>query len=309
MRVEPAPPSGRQVRITAGQQEAVVVEVGGGLRSYRVAGRDVLDGYGEHEPCSGARGQPLIPWPNRLDRGQYEWDEQRQQTPVHEVDLGNALHGFTRWHNWHVIASAPHEAVATLRLPPQQGYPFILDLTITYTLHSDGLRVTTTARNAGDSACPYAEGAHPYITVATAWIDAAVLTVPASTYLLSDDAMIPVGRATVAGTAVDFREARVLGSVRLNHAFTDLKRGSDGLARVVMASDTTRRTVTLWLDEGYRWVMLFTGDALPEAQRRRGLAVEPMTAPPNAFASGEDVTRLEPGEMVTTRWGISVEDW
>jgi aldose 1-epimerase len=28
-----------------------------------------------------------------------------------------------------------------------------------------------------------------------------------------------------------------------------------------------------------------------------------MTCPPNAFASGEDLIRLEPGESVTTSWG------
>jgi hypothetical protein len=37
-------PSGDQVEIEADGQRAVVVEVGGGLRSYTVDGRDVLDG-------------------------------------------------------------------------------------------------------------------------------------------------------------------------------------------------------------------------------------------------------------------------
>ena len=39
-------PSGEQIELALGEQQAVVVEVGGGLRSYAVAGRDLLDGYG-----------------------------------------------------------------------------------------------------------------------------------------------------------------------------------------------------------------------------------------------------------------------
>ena len=62
--------------------------------------------------------------------------------------------------------------------------------------------------------------------------------------------------------------------------------------------------VTVWLDESYGWLQLFTGDPLPDVARR-SLAVEPMTCPANAFHTGEAVIRLEPGEVVTSAWGIS----
>ena len=50
--------------------------------------------------------------------------------------------------------------------------------------------------------------------------------------------------------------------------------------------------------------MLFTGDPLPDVDRR-SLAVEPMTCPPNAFRSGEALIRLEPGGSFTSTWGIT----
>ena len=62
--------------------------------------------------------------------------------------------------------------------------------------------------------------------------------------------------------------------------------------------------MTLWLDEGFGYLMLFTGDTLAPAARRRGLAVEPMTCPPNALQSGEAVVRLATGDRFTARWGI-----
>jgi aldose 1-epimerase len=304
-----AAPSGAQVSIASGRHEAVIVEVGGGIRAYQVAGRDVLDGYRSDERCSNARGQPLIPWPNRLHEGRYVWDGQQHQTPINEVAKHNALHGYTRGHNWVVSSTAPHEAVAALRLHPQEGYPFILDLSVTYTLDPTGLTVTNIARNAGTDACPYAHGAHPYITVGTDLIDEATLTVPAGSYLQTDEFQIPVGRVPVDGTPVDFRTGAAIGKVKVDHAFTDLMRDGDGVARVVLASAETGRSVTVWTDARYPYLMIFTGDTIAdESRRRRGLGVEPMTCPPNAFATGEDVVRLEPGEAVTTRWGIVVED-
>lgn len=301
-------PSGKQVCIARDAQRATIVEVGGGIRTYEIGGAAVLDGYRVDEPCTFARGLPLIPWPNRLHNGRYTWNGEQYQVPINEVEKDNALHGYTRWLNWELTVEGPETAVAALRLHPQDGYPFILDLTVTYSLEPGGLTVTNTATNVGSTACPYAHGVHPYITVGTEKIDTATLIMPATTYLPVDEAEIPIGRAPVAGTQFDFRSARLIGSVQIDRAFTDLMRDADGMARVVMSSSATGRTVTLWVDSSYQYVMLFTGDTIdPSARRRDGLGVEPMTCPPNGFATGENIRRLEPGESVTTRWGITVD--
>jgi aldose 1-epimerase len=60
--------------------------------------------------------------------------------------------------------------------------------------------------------------------------------------------------------------------------------------------------VTVWADEAWSWLQVFTGD-LPDI-RRRGLAIEPMTCPPQAFRTREDVIRLEPGDRWGGEWGI-----
>src|SRR3712207_8930171 len=60
-------------------------------------------------------------------------------------------------------------------------------------------------------------------------------------------------------------------------------------------------------DDAHRYLMLFTGDSIREVDRR-SLAVEPMTCPPNAFQTGESLIRLEPGQAVTTSWGIASGD-
>jgi len=51
--------------------------------------------------------------------------------------------------------------------------------------------------------------------------------------------------------------------------------------------------------------MIYTGDTLSIVERRRrALAVEPMSCAPNAFASGDGLVRLEPGETHVADWGI-----
>ncbi|MGH3128416.1 MAG: aldose 1-epimerase family protein [Gaiellaceae bacterium] len=294
-------PSGEQFEIAFAEQRAVAVEVGGGIRTYSVDGEDVLDGYGVDEMASGGRGQLLIPWPNRLQDGSYEFEGRAHQLPLTEPNHSNAIHGLVRWVAWRERQHEPHRVVLEHVLHPQPGYPFSLELQIEYELSTKGLTVRTTATNIGAAACPYGSGAHPYLTLGAETVDDLLLQVPASTALRSDDRGIPVGRVVVEGTELDFRSARRIGETKLDTGYTDLERDDAGVAPVSVETDGRGRT--LWVDEGYPYVMVFTGD-IPAVQRR-GLAVEPMTCPPNAFRSGEALVTLEPEESHTATWGLS----
>jgi aldose 1-epimerase len=297
-------PSGEQIEIIAGDQHAVVVEVGGGLRSYSAGGRQLVDGYEANEMSSSGRGQALIPWPNRLQDGSYEFDGCRHQLPLNEPDRRNAIHGLVRWVAWATSAREPNRVVMEYVLHPQPGYPFSLSLNIEYALLDGGLRVRTTATNIGVDACPYGSGAHPYLTLGTATVDRLILHAPARTVLRSDGRGLPIGAAVVEDTEYDFRQSRPIGSTTLDHAFTDLERDGDGLAGVTLRDPDRGTEVSLWVDESYPYLMLFTGDPLPDV-RRRSLAVEPMTCPPNAFRTGDALIRLEPGSSFTSSWGIA----
>ncbi len=186
---------------------------------------------------------------------------------------------------------------------PRPGYPFTLALRIEYSLSEDGLAVRTTATNVGTDACPYGCGAHPYLTVGTAIVDPVLLRAPGRTVLHATSEAFPPAQRRSTGTEYDFRQPRAIGAARLDHAFTDLERDAAGVASVELANPESGAALTLWVDASYPYVMLFTGD-LPDVQRR-GLAVEPMTCPPNAFRSGEGLSASSPGTCVTSTWGIT----
>jgi aldose 1-epimerase len=299
-------PSGRQFEISLGDQHATIVEVGGGIREYRVGDRDVLEPYPLSQMCDGAHGAPLIPWPNRLADGRYSFDGTEHQTALTEPDKHNAIHGFLRWRPWRAVAHHDDRITMTAGLFPLQGYPFALDVRVEYRLGQGGLSVVTTATNVGDQPAPYGAGQHPYLSPGAGLIDDCTLRLEAATRILTDpERQLPVGREDVSGTPFDFRAGKELADLQVDYAFTDLSRDDDGRAWALLTG-TDGRTVRLWVDDAYPIIEVFTGDTLAPDRRRRGLGTEPMSCPPNAFQSGDRVIRLEPGEATTSSWGVSL---
>ena len=309
------PPSGRQVRLAAHDQELIAVEVGGGLRAYRAAGRDVLDPYPEDRMADGGRGQLLAPWPNRLAGGKFQWRGRVLQTALTEVEAGNAIHGLVRWANWTVPDSTPQPwgpqtppdtTTVTYCLHPQPGWPWTVDLRVTYRLVAEqGLEVRTWVTNRSAEECPIGLGWHPYLAALDDVVDGCRLTVPAATAYRADERGIPQERVPVEGTDLDFRAGRVIGPTRLDVAFTDLHRDRDGRARVRLEGSRAA-PVELWMDAHYTHLMVYTGDTLSDAgRRRRGLAVEPMTAAADMLNNHDGLKLLPSGETFEAAWGIN----
>ncbi|WP_042430376.1 aldose 1-epimerase family protein [Streptacidiphilus anmyonensis] len=297
--------TGRQFTLRHRDHVVVVVELGAALRSYAVAGRQLLDGFDAEGPITGGRGQLLVPWPNRVRGGRYRWNGQDLQLPLSEPEHGNAIHGLLRWVSWRAVESDDRHAALEATLWPQPGYPFHLDARADYRLDDDGLEVTVTAWNRGGTAAPYGVGQHPYLTVGTPTVDEALLTVPAGTWFSTDENGLPVGEADVSGTPYDFREPRAVREQRLDTPFGALRRDGRGRAVVRLAHPSGDHGTDLWLGEGTEYLQIYTGDTLPAPERRRAVAVEPMSCPPGAFNSGEGLVSLAPGERHTMRWGIT----
>jgi aldose 1-epimerase len=300
-------PSGEQIEIEHGDLHATIVEVGGGLRTLTVGDLEVVDGFDAEEMCHDARGQQLLPWPNRLAGGRYTFEGQEEQLPINEPSHGNAIHGLARWAGWTAESRTPESVTMALRFHPQPGYPFTLDLAATYALSDEGLHVTMRATNAGAGPCPFGAGHHPYFRAGTPLIDDALLRIPARTIYRYDERLIPVERTPVEGTPLDFRSLRRIGNTQINMDYTDLERDADGRARVTLQAPNGRNSVEIWMDEAFKHVTVYSGETVqPPSRRRTSLAVEPMTCAPNALVSGDDLLVLQPGETWKGSWGVTV---
>jgi aldose 1-epimerase len=299
-------PTGEQYEINAGGYRAVVTEGGATLRLLEHEGRPVVDGFGADEMPTVGRGQLLVPWPNRIRDGRYEFGGQQRQLGLSEPARGNASHGLVRWAAWCLEEHTAASVSLTYRLMAQSGYPWTLDLHVLYDLSADGLTVTQTATNLSSSPAPFASGAHPYLRVGPGPVDGWELTVPASLRLVTDDRLVPVGDESVDATAYDFRVSRPIRDTVVDHAFGDLDRDAAGIATVTVRNPASGDGVALWMDARHHWIQVFTAELDPVP--RHAIAVEPMTAPPDAFNSGRDLVVLSPAgsedDEFSASWGI-----
>lgn len=299
------PLTGREVRLRSGPYAASVITLGASLRVLEHDGRPLVVPFATDAMRPVFRGALLAPWPNRVVDGRYTFDGAEQQLPLTEPDRGHALHGLLGWADWQVGAVAEDAITLTAELAPSAGYPHRLVVECAYSLAGDGLTTTVTARTLHDRA-PYGVSAHPYLTAGGAALDETVLTLPADRFVAtSGDRLLPAGERDVADAPwPDFREPTVIGSSRVDHAFTDLRRGEDGQARVRLEAPDGFTVEMTWGPE-LAWVQVHTADRPEPELDRAGLAVEPMTCPPDAFNSGEGVVVLEPGRPHTASWTVA----
>ncbi|WP_309108956.1 aldose-1-epimerase [Arthrobacter sp.] len=286
-----ANPNGELISLEAGEYKATATTVGAGLQSLTFQGQDLVLPFPPDELPPAYAGKTLMPWPNRIQGGAYGFGGQRYEVPVNEAATGSALHGLVLWREWQVERHSSEEVTLTHRLHGQPGYPFQLELSTRYRLEADsGLMVELRAENCGQSRAPYGCGSHPYVTVGREDISNCELNFTAGKVLLTDEKLQPADLIDSRGTEFDFSVARLLRSQRLDHAFTALPAGR---------WDVTLRNPALRLSAVVQstgadapWLQLYSG----ELRDRQGLAVEPMSCPPDAFNSGQDLIVLEPGQ-------------
>lgn len=294
-----------EIELTCGDWSAVVSSYGASLRGVQHRGQDVVTGYRGTGNKQGGQGDVLIPFAGRVKGGRYSWDGVSHQLPLTDKDGPNAIHGFVRLVPWTVELSVPHAAVFSLQFAGAEGYPFPLELRVAYTLDDAGLHVASAITNTGSTDAPVAMGFHPYFTVGSDRVDGDALTLPFSE-VLEFEQLIPTGNVLdVQAAELDFRDGRVIGDTRFNHCFAAPSRDDDGLARVFLGNGARRLVV--WMDEAFGYVVVYTGEALPAALRRRSIAIEPMSGATDSLNhQAWGLHRLAPGDLFVGRWGVGL---
>jgi galactose mutarotase-like enzyme len=296
----PWPATGpRDVSVQHGPAQLAVDLRGGGLRRLAVGDWEVLDGYPAGTVPAGRRGGVLLPWPNRLRGGAWQWRGRDLQLDVVSGASPNAVHGLVSAQPWSLLESRPDGVTVGTVLEPRAGYPFRLAAAIDHVLTADQLGVTVRVGNAGDTDAPFGVGMHPYLHVGAdedGGVADAELSVPART-ALDLEGGLPTGTRR----GFDGHVGRI-GERALDDAVTDLVRDDDGWARVRLRGPAGE--LELAVDSAWPWLQVYSGDTLPAGQRRRSVAVEPMTCPPNALADDVDLVVLPPGGTWSGTWTL-----
>jgi aldose 1-epimerase len=290
--------------ISAGSYTAVVSAEGANLRSLQYRGRNLVLPSRAGHPNPDYRGIIAAPWPNRIADGQYTFDGDHLELPINEHDRRCALHGLVFARTWELDVHESTFVILNCTVSAQDGYPFTLHLTAQYRLTEEGLNITLTAKNTGATPAPYGACPHPYLVAGPSPLDDWVMQFKAERFLeVTADRLLPVGEQDLMGHAFDYEQPRPIGSTEMDHAFTGLGFDAAGIAELTL-QDPTGVGVGMSWDMSCTWLQLHTADREPPLPNRLGLAVEPMTCPPDAFNSGKDLVRLLPGEEHLLRCSI-----
>lgn len=294
--------AGRRLVIEADGARAEIGSVAAVLRSLSVGGvaiTETTDGTGA--PPS-ANGIVLAPWPNRVRDARWNLDGAELQLDVTEPARGNALHGLLRFTDYLVREQTPDSVTLAALIAPQHGWPFLFDTWVRYEVRADGLTVTHGVTNLSDRRAPYAVGAHPFLRIGDQPVEDLVLTIAAATYFDVDDRFNPIAERPVDGTRFDARAGLRVGDLDYDTAFGGVTH-RDGASAWLTAPDGA--TVELVQDVDWGYLQVFTTPKFPRgAGTGLAVAVEPMTAPPDALNSGQGLIWLEPGESSEGSWGL-----
>ncbi|MDR0594881.1 MAG: aldose 1-epimerase family protein [Bifidobacteriaceae bacterium] len=299
------PVSGNQITIEAGPYRAVIASVGATLRQLQYVGRDLVVPFAADQVRPLYRGAVLAPWPNRVVDGRYRLSDAVQQLPLNEPARSHALHGLALWLDFAVADQGEASVSLVQEIEPQAGYPFRVALEVIYRVDAvRGLTWQVTAVNMGPGAAPYGTAPHPYLMAGSSPLDRWRLTLPAASFIaVEGDRLLPAGPRSVAGGDFDFRSGRGIGAAKIDHAFGDVSWDPSGYATAVL-DDPTGTGVTITWDKTCPWVQVCTADQPSPELSRLGLAVEPMTCPPNAFNSHQNLVWLDHGQTHQATWQI-----
>jgi aldose 1-epimerase len=276
------------------------------LRSLTVGGVALVEHTPAERPPAFGNGIVLVPWPNRVRDARWALDGEPQQLDITEVERGGALHGLLRFTDYAVREQTQDAVTLGALIAPQHGWPFTLDTWVRYALEPDGITVTHGVRNHSSRRAPWAVGTHPFLRVGAVPVEQLTLTAPAATYFEVDERLNPVAESPVT-PHTDLRTPRVVGDLALDTAYGTLTHAAtaDGRGDSAWLDAPDGSRTTLWQDLDWGYLQVFTTDSFPrDGVLGRAVAVEPMTAPPDALNSGQSLVWVEPDATWEGSWGL-----
>jgi aldose 1-epimerase len=293
----------RLSRTFAGRRvDALVSPLGASVQALVVEGLSLV--WGDPRGPVSASGAVLAPWPNRVRAGRWTHDGQVQQLDVTEPAAGNAIHGLVASTPFAVTGFDGSSVELATRVSRPTGYPFDLDVIVSYRLSGSGIESTITVVNRTETPAPVAVGVHPYVRVGDATAASLRVQIDADTTMLLARDNLPSGTVPVGGTPFDVRIPTPIASAPAHAAYTGL-RAHQGRVGLRLDDGEGGNAVRVWADERFRWAQLYVTDAFPGLTSDGvAVALEPMTAPPDAFNSGDELHWMLPGERWALDWGI-----
>jgi aldose 1-epimerase len=278
------------------EHKLTIASIGSSIREYTIDGLDIIVPYNSDEMAPHYSGQVLFPWPNRLEDGKYEFEGKKVDAFINEKDRNNQLHGLSALYSFDILEKDENWAKLGLLLPPNRNFPYLIRAEILYTLTDDGLEIKTFVKNEGRENAPFALGWHPWFAP-RGELDNCTLQFRAASYVYPDSRLLPTKEGELPA-AFDFSTEKSLRGIELDDAFADLEENK------VSFKAADGHITTIRADENYKSFQICTADFGEGAERRFGIAIEPMTAYANAFKTHKDLITIAPEQIIQNSWKI-----
>lgn len=287
-----------------GTRAEIVPSAGAILNKFVVKGINVIDGYEgpadfAQRVHDGFRSAKLSPFVCRLNKSLYSWEGQSYQVKKFELN-GSSLHGILYDAAFEMVSSMADNDRASVSLRYQydggtSGYPFPYNCTITYTLAAEGrFEIKTHISHSAEArtALPICDGWHPYFQLggkADDWF----LEICSDQMMEYNEELIPTGAYITNGT---YYPGRIIGADKLDNGFL-IRNGHSPFC--TLRNDKVK--IEFLSQTNYPILQLYIPD------HRESIAIENLSAAPDAFNNGIGLTALKPGEKIdfVVEWKIS----
>ena len=285
---------------TNGLWRAKLHPVGASLVALDYDGTDIVVSP-NGQPFFAFAGATLAPWPNRLEDGTWIFSDKTLKHLINDERGHNANHGLVFDREFEVTAQSSSAIELVIELGHDAVYPFAVSVRVRYELGATGLTSTISATSSDVQLIPIAFGAHPYLVLD----EQSIVELNAREIYAKSSRSLPLSILPIEESSLAKRGANLARDLEIDDCLTALEETSDSKYSTRITRPLIGKTVELWQDKLFDHLMVFS---LREESGRMTLAVEPQTAPANAFRSHQGLSWLAPDETLSASWGISLQE-
>lgn len=265
----------------------------------------ILDGYKTYSSLiedKWSKGKKMIPFPNRIDKGQYTFQGKKYQLPINYPKQGHAIHGliYNKKFKINKIINTKKQSSVILEYKYKReihSYPFCFLVKIKYSLNNKGFKTTTKIQNLDSTDIPIGDGWHPYFKI-NGLVNKLFLKIPAKKKILVDKKMIPTGKYQ---KIEKFTTLTKIEKTAFDTGFIVTK---SKIARTLLCSKKLNITLNIWQETGnrkYNYLQIF----IPPS--RKSIAIEPMTCDTNALNNKKGLIILKPNQTLSASYGVYID--
>lgn len=274
----------------------VFPNLGGSIQELTWKGISIIDGINSNQEgidryYSAYQSAILFPFPNRIENGQYTYQNQTFQLNINDQEYGHALHGLVYDKTFLINDIITKNDAVEIKLTytsdgTLKGFPFQFQLDVNYSIAPSGsLTISCKVENIGNKSFPFGIGWHPYFKADKLYMYS--LESNTSDVFFTNEHKIPLE-----ATNSDLETTILIDQLNFDHSYQLQKPIVHFTTQYYKFSLAMEHTETSFLQ-------LYT----PED--RKSIALEPMTCIGNSFNHGIGLLELLPNE--TYNWSANLK--